>query len=46
MEYYWSDFMNVCDDLSSQSKVNLGEDYIFGIPETLHFVATINNDQL
>lgn len=44
MEYYWSDFMNVCDDLDAYSKVNLGEDYVFGIPETLHFVATINND--
>ena len=36
--------MNICDDLGSHSKVNLGEDYVFGIPETLHFVATINND--
>ncbi len=44
MEYYWSDFMNICDDLDSHSKVNLGENHIFGIPETLHFVATINND--
>lgn len=44
MEYYWSDFMNICDDLGPNSKVNLGEDYVFGIPETLHFVATINND--
>jgi MoxR-like ATPase len=44
MEYYWSDFMNICDDLGPDSKINLGEDYIFGIPETLHFVATINND--
>ena len=44
MEYYWSDFMNICDDLNDHSKVNLGEDYVFGIPETLHFVATINND--
>ena len=44
MEYYWSDFMNICDDLDSHSKVNLGENYVFGIPETLHFVATINND--
>jgi hypothetical protein len=44
MEYYWSDFMNVCDDLGPQSSVNLGEDYIFSIPETLHFLATINND--
>lgn len=44
MEYYWSDFMNICDDLGSQSTVNLGEEYILGIPETLHFLATINND--
>lgn len=44
MEFYWSDFMNVCDDLGPQSSVNLGEDYLFGIPETLHFLATINND--
>ena len=44
LEYYWSDFMNICDDLGPNSKVNLGEDYIFTIPETLHFLATINND--
>lgn len=44
MEYYWSDFMNICDDLGSQSEINLGEDHVFSIPETLHFVATINND--
>lgn len=44
MEYYWSDFMNVCDDLNFQGTVNLGEHYIFRIPETLHFLATINND--
>ena len=37
MEYYWSDFMNICDDLGDQSTVNLGENYVFGIPETLHF---------
>ena len=44
VEYYWSDFMNICDDLGPQSTVNLGENYIFGIPDTLHFLATINND--
>ena len=44
MEYYWSDFMNICDDLNEQSQVNFGDEYIFSIPETLHFVATINND--
>ena len=44
MEYYWSDFMNICDDLGPQSNVNLGENYILNVPETLHFFATINND--
>ena len=44
MEYYWSDFMNLCDELDENSSVNLGADYIFSVPETLRFVATINND--
>lgn len=44
MEYYWADFMNVCDDLEVSNEINIGEDQIFNIPETLHFVATINND--
>ena len=44
MEYYWADFMNICDDLSANSTINLGEDYCFRIPEHLRFVATINND--
>ena len=44
MEYYWADFMNICDDLTHNSYVNLGGDNVFRIPETLHFFATINND--
>ena len=44
MEYYWADFMNVCDDLEDNSSINLGNDNVFRIPETLHFLATINND--
>lgn len=44
MEYYWADFMNVCDDLSDNSSINLGNNNVFHIPETLHFLATINND--
>lgn len=44
MEYYWADFMNVCDDLDENSGINLGEENYFSIPETLHFLATINND--
>lgn len=44
MEYYWADFMNVCDELNDNSSINLGNDNVFQIPETLHFLATINND--
>lgn len=44
MEYYWADFMNVCDDPSTNHSINLGNGNSFRIPETLHFVATINND--
>lgn len=44
MEYYWADFMNICDDLDENSEINLGEEHVFTIPETLHFLATINND--
>lgn len=44
MEYYWADFMNICDDLSISNELNIGGDRTFKIPETLHFTATINND--
>lgn len=44
MEYYWADFMNVCDDLQDNYTINLGNNNIFEIPETLHFLATINSD--
>lgn len=44
MEYYWADFMNVCDDLSDNSSINLGNDNNLQVPETLRFLATINND--
>ena len=44
MEYYWADFMNVCDDRSNNNSVNLGNDNVFYLPDTLHFFATINND--
>ena len=44
MEYYWADFMNVCDDLENNHTINLGNENVFEIPETLHFLATINND--
>jgi MoxR-like ATPase len=44
MEYYWADFMNVCDLSKESRKINLGEDYIYNIPKTLRFLATINYD--
>lgn len=46
MEYYWADFMNVCDrdERTEGHTINLGNEYIFNVPDTLHFVATINND--
>lgn len=44
MEFYWADFMNVCDDRINNHVINLGNENVFSIPETLHFVATINND--
>lgn len=44
MEYYWADFMNVCDDWNEEHTINLGHNHRFQLPETLHFLATINND--
>lgn len=44
MEYYWADFMSICDDRNEKSYISLGENYRFYIPDTLRFVATINND--
>ena len=44
MEYYWADFMNLCDGITDSSIVNLGGESIFNVPESLHFMATINND--
>lgn len=44
MEYYWAEFMQISDNLESKCCINLGQDNNYNIPETLHFVATINND--
>ncbi len=44
MEYYWADFMNLCDELDSSSMLNLGDNFCFRVPMNLRFVATINND--
>ncbi len=44
MEYYWADFMNICDDFDDNNYINIGAEHEFLVPETLRFVATINND--
>lgn len=44
MEYYWAEFMNLCDDRENNNLINLGEDYTLTVPEHLSFLATINND--
>ncbi|MCF0254078.1 MAG: hypothetical protein HUK26_07100, partial [Duodenibacillus sp.] len=44
MEYYWADFMNIADDRTDQAYISLGDRKQYFIPETLRFVATINND--
>ena len=44
MEYYWADFMNICDRDRCFGKITLGEDLQLQIPSTLRFTATINND--
>lgn len=45
MEYYWGDFMRICDKRNgTNAYVSLGGDAQYRIPDTLRFVATINND--
>ena len=44
MEYYFADFMNVCDERNELSHISLGGDLKFRIPDNLRFIATINND--
>ena len=44
MEYYWADFMNICDKSAGNHYISLGDRNQFRIPETCRFVATINND--
>lgn len=44
MEYYWADFMNICDDRNKNSYINLGDDYELYIPDSMRFLATMNSD--
>ena len=44
VEYYWADFMNACDSDSATKYLELGKGFELKVPQTLRFVATINND--
>ena len=44
MEYYWADFMGLCDFDKPYRKITLSEEYEFSIPDTLRFMGTINLD--
>lgn len=44
MEFYWADFMNVADSRTSLSSISLGDGARYAVPESLRFIATINND--
>lgn len=45
IEYYWADFMRVADNPGDNTFINIGLDDDIYIPQTLRFMATINNDQ-
>jgi len=46
MEYYWADFMQIADKSDAgEAYINIGLENDIYIPDTLRFVATINNDQ-
>ncbi len=44
MEYYWADFMGICDMDKPNRSITLSDDVMINIPHTLKFFATINID--
>ena len=44
MEYYWSDWMRLCDAHEGNAVVSLADGVKSFIPPTLRFLATVNND--
>lgn len=44
MEYYWSDFMGICDMDRINRTIQLSENLSLNVPKTLRFIATINLD--
>ena len=45
IEYYWADFMRAADNTEGDIFINIGLSDEIYIPQTLRFLATINNDQ-
>ena len=45
IEYYWADFVNISDNQDNElGKIDLGNGENIYIPQSLRFLATINND--
>lgn len=44
MEYYWADFMDLCDETKFNNSISMGNEENIYIPNNLRFLATINND--
>lgn len=44
MEYYFADFLNLCDERDAFTGITLGDRAQYVVPDTLRFLATINND--
>ena len=45
MEYYWADFMNIADKQLELPNINIGSEKSLVVPNTLRFLATLNNDE-
>lgn len=44
MEYYWSDFLSLNEDEEICGVLNLGKNFQLQVPNTLHFMASIQSD--
>ncbi len=44
MEYYWSDFLSMNEDQEICGTLNLAQNFQIQVPNTLHFMASIQSD--
>lgn len=48
IEHYWSDFLTICDRFQEENELSLGgglsDQHNLLLPQSLRFIATINND--